>query len=235
MDRILTGMIVGAIMTLLIIIFKYLKRTWFEYQRKSKITDTYKPHSGNNNGNSGIVLKSLIVIGIIVWVIYAYSDSKISEKEPDSTEVPSSYENVSTNSDMNNSTNSEYSEPVKNKKFCFIEVRILKPVVYQGIVSEYSNIPAKVEKVESKIFSEIVEIEDYNEDVKYRLIDKFDKTLNESINIIELNFNAELTSTNNYNLIQTYEALPMHVDIISKEVNVFDSYSEAYKRREAKE
>lgn len=235
MDRILTGMIVGGIMTLLIIIFKYLKRTWFEYQRKSKITDTYKPHSGNNNGNSGIVLKSLIVIGIIVWVIYAYSDSKISEKEPDSTELPSSYENVSTNSDMNNYTNSEYSEPLKNKKFCFIEVRILKPVVYQGIVSEYSNIPAKVEKVESKIFSEIVEIEDYNEDVKYRLIDKFDKTLNESINMIKLNFNAELTSTNDYNLIQAYEALPMHVDIISKEVNVFDSYSEAYKRREAKE
>lgn len=231
--KILTGMVVGGVMTLLIIIFKYLKRTWLEYQRKSKITDAHKPNSENNN--SGIILKSLIVIGMVVWIIHTYSESKISEREQDSTEVPSSYENVSTNSDMNNSTNSEYSEPVKNKKFCFIEVKILKPVVYQGLVSEYSNIPAKVEKVESKIFSEIVEIEDYNEEVKYRLIDKFDKTLNESISIIKLNFNADLTSTNDYNLIQTYEALPINVDIISKEVNVFDSYSEAYKSREAKE
>ena len=237
MERILTGMVVGGVLGLFILVFNYLKRLWLEHPDKWNNIATYFANTGKKSaGNKDYfsTIRLLLGTGLIVWLISVYSNNyKTEESDLESIEYPS------TNNDNNqslpeNNIQTVYSniEPVKIKRFCFVEVKIIKPVIHQAYVSQYSSIPASVDSAEDKIISKIIEIDDYNEEVKYVIIDEFDKKVNQFVDIIKLNFSSELTMTNDYELMRMYRALPVEVPIVSKDVHVFDSFSEAYKNRE---
>jgi hypothetical protein len=237
MERILTGMIVGGVLGLFILIFNYLKRIWLEHPDKWNNIATFFANTEKKLGDNKDyfpTIKLLSGIGLIVWLISVYTNNyKSDESDLESIEYPS------TNNENNqplpeNNIQTVYSniEPVKIKKFCIVEVKIIKPVIHQAYVSQYSSIPASVDNAEDKIISKIIELDDYNEEIKYILIDEFDKKVNQFVHTIKLNFSAELTLTNDYELMQMYRSLPVEVNIVSKDVHVFESFSEAYKKRE---
>ncbi|MDG4950479.1 DUF4339 domain-containing protein [Weeksellaceae bacterium KMM 9724] len=120
-------------------------------------------------------------------------------------------------------------EPVKNFKYVYIvfDVSIPKELGYNEGMYDSSlgiNIKGTYYPIyeDSQLISDVLEIEDYSEDLKHRLFDSF-----ESQNIEPSGF-PSLRASNSQGIFE-YRA-----KVLQRNIYVFDSYSEASKHRRKK-
>lgn len=149
--------------------------------------------------------------------------------------------NDSFSSDSESQFESNVNEKVENSKFVYAVFTVEEPELIIKKEEYYSDDPydlrlkyKDVYDVElNKVFykSEIQEIYGYNEDIKYKILDDFQNEVNNQLilkkSVYSNNLWIKCKDDALRDLFKNYE-----FKIIDREVNSFDSYSEASKSKE---
>lgn len=114
------------------------------------------------------------------------------------------------------------------KKFIYIKIKISTPVLY-GKKSEFLDIPsicyAKYE--DENNLTDVIELDTYNEDIKYRLLDDFEKKVKEQYKNIGTSLYLEAFDKYGSREADEIKKEEYNIKILSRDIFVFDSYSEA--------
>lgn len=184
-----------------------------------------------------IILSIIFAIGNIVWKNKRSTtiENLQSETGIDSTALNPYYQNVYAKT-INNHT--------ENKRYVYIltTARIPKLKVSEiGGYMDFSTDTYKptqyyylVEWMESIYTTDIVEIANYNEDEKYKLLDKVDIDVNSKISYSNMNFQAELSLKCNDYREREKLSNENKATITGKEIFDFSSYAEASVHRKSK-
>lgn len=156
-------------------------------------------------------------------------------KEPNKESNNENYEvsNETENSSTNNSTDFDISQTnnnVDSKKFVYVVIEISKPIL-KGFKSKYYDIKnsCHIEFVNEYRFSDIIEVQQYNEDVKYKLLDDAQKVILNQNQYINQNLYANAVVEYGYDAADEIKNENYSIKILNREIMVFDSYSEASK------
>lgn len=179
------------------------------------------------------LFKSLIPVFIIVFVILGIVFYQKINKSEDANDFYNETSNETTNFE-NAGEITNYQEPIKVKKFVYVYFKVKIPkykyIQYDGLVisDRYSSVQKfySTEWDEIIYTTEIIEIDDYNEDEKFRILDNAESDINSKMNVYDLNYIAEVTVGCN----DSYEKdklLKEKSKIIETNIYEFNSYSEA--------
>lgn len=151
--------------------------------------------------------------------------------EPKSTNTSEPIESKVENTEIPE-TNSTFYDNVKSKKFVYIELKISKPVL-KGNKSDFYDIPniCYVDYEENIFTTDIIELDEYNEDIKYRIIDNAEKQIRNQNSYINQNLYADAVVEYGYDAAESVKNSNHKLKVLNTEVFVFDSYAEASKNR----
>ncbi len=204
-----------------------------EFVNLSNEDNFFENRIPNQNEVKFNLFKSLIPVFIIVFVILGVVFYKKINKSEDANDFYNETSTESTNYNDNEEL-TNYQDHVKNKKFVYVYFKVQIPKFKYVQIGEIdiSNKYSTVEKFystdwEDKVFTtDIIEIDDYNEDEKYRILDNAESEIYLKMDITDRNYYSEV----NYNCKDTYEKdklLKEKSKIIETNVYEFNSYSEA--------
>ncbi|WP_432221832.1 SHOCT domain-containing protein [Flavobacterium sp. TMP13] len=131
-------------------------------------------------------------------------------------------------------------EPIKIKKFVYVIMEVEKPSVKSIDKLSFDNALGILRTTETIYYliydkelytTDIIELEDYNEDEKYKILDSAKDKTNLQLAMYNNNFDVELSIKNdNYLLKEEFKKRPFR--IINTQIYEFDSYSEASIQKE---
>lgn len=200
-----------------------------------KLTDKPKALSDNHSVESaieekektnqlGLFLILISIIGIISFIGYNLYNKNKEIHTVKTIPIESNYQN-----------------PIKderkvNKKFLIATFKTEEPQVdyFEGYPDIHHLDGGFIKGVDSKTFvfleernyySDIQEILNYNEDEKYRFLDAMESIMEDKLFMINVNFRSSLSVERDYSKRTSLEE--NKAKIISRDVVVFDSYSEA--------
>lgn len=173
-----------------------------------------------------------------MFLLFIFSCNKKANSE---FEVESAIESPTTSDENNNLENNVVS---KNnlKKFVYVLIKIKTPKLdmyeFEGVytvdenINRHEEIPARTiysTKWEESVYSsDIIEIENYNEDEKYRMLDKAENNLSLQYKLDSSNMNYRLEIDTRCKDDSERDKLKENQSqITNSEVYVFDSYAEA--------
>ena len=169
----------------------------------------------------------LILIPLLIFLVSNNSESRIEE--------PYIVPMVETTPIEENNNSGIYNSTYENnnkKTFVYVKLSISKPVL-RGFKSSSYEIKSYcyVEYEESIYQTDIIELDEYNEDVKYQLLDKAEKNFKDSKLILNNNLYSEAVYEYGYEAAEIVKNANYSIKINSSEVLVFDSYAEASKSK----
>jgi uncharacterized membrane protein len=208
-----------------------------EYNAKESnhIVDQTK---GNNSVNNKTTIdrKIILFFGIFIVVIlitigYQYSNNISNFYDEDSYTS-----SASATSYYNNDNYSNYQPPIKTKKFIYVIFNIETPKLHTFSIEGYNDVTTNFYKpteyfystewIKSIFTSEIMEIEDYNEDNKNRILDQTESEMNEKLIIFDNNYNSEIIMKCNDDR-KREELKIAKSKVLQRNIYAFDTYSEA--------
>ena len=135
-------------------------------------------------------------------------------------------------SDDHSTTNQE---PIIAKKFVYIKIKAQIPVL-RGHKSEfYGDESYCYVELENEVFyTDIIEIESYNEDSKYKLIDNAENEISERYKFINNSLYSAAVVDYGYAAAKVLKENTYKIKIIDKELFPFESYSEASINKQTK-
>lgn len=167
-----------------------------------------------------IYVFSILFFVILLGSVIIYSDNNNNETKVDSTYVePMIVDTLNTN--VNN-----YQEPLKTKKFVYVVIEISKPTLDGYKPIDNKNWCYIVNKNENT-YSDIIELDTYNDDVKYKLLDEAEKNLFKNYSYLSQNLHSDAVVTYGYEAAEAIKGADCTIKILNRDVKVFDSYSEA--------
>jgi hypothetical protein len=118
------------------------------------------------------------------------------------------------------------------KKFAYVVIQISKPVLY-GEKSNFIDIPSicYAKYVVENNSTDIIELESYNEDIKYQLLDGFESRVKEKYKGIGTSLYLEAFDKYGSREAEEIKNAEYNIKILSRDIFVFDSYSEASKHK----
>lgn len=171
---------------------------------------------------------------IFAVIIFALNNSKINNY--DDTVIPADDLLVDSTYINNNYVNSNYQEPITIKKFVYVVIKVKTPKLSTfeiGGYTDYSTGMYKpVENIcstdweESYYSTEIIEVDDYNEDEKNRLLDKTENDIESKIYYTNLNYEVSVRN-NCRDESKKEELLKNKSKITDRQIFDFDTYSQA--------
>lgn len=132
------------------------------------------------------------------------------------------------NGNIGSQINADYIER-NNKKFIYVVIEISKPILKGFKPTENLDGDCYVVFVNEKRFSEVIEIENYNEDEKYKVLDKVQKEILKGNLYINQKLYGEAVVEYGYKAAEFLKNKDFPIKIINREVYDFNSYSEASK------
>jgi hypothetical protein len=178
-----------------------------------------------------ILFFATLIILILIIIGYQYSNNK-SNFHDDDTYTKA----ASTTSYYNNDNYSNYQEPLKTKKFIYVVFNVETPKLHTFLIEGYNDgitnfyRPTEyfysTEWTKSIFTSEIMEIEDYNEDSKNRILDQTESEMNEKLIIFDNNYNSEIIMKCNDER-KREELKIAKSKVLQRNIYAFDTYSEA--------
>lgn len=175
-----------------------------------------------------VYIFSILFFVVLIGILLTFSSSKNS----------SNYNNTKPAVDpleVTVDTNINHQEVIKNKKFVYIIFKIDAPKldIYKPIsIQEPFDFTPEPEPsfstdYESEtLVTNIVEIEDFNEDNKNRLIDSFDNELSRKLDTSNYIYQSDIL-VNCKDEARKYELEKERAKVVNTEVFEFDTYSEA--------
>ena len=189
-----------------------------------------KVEEKNTNFTALYVIIAVCILSI--GGIILYSNSEPSNLED--TYVPPAIDTTVVYN--TNSYNSNYQEPLKIKKFVYITFTVNTPKLYSYKTGGYNdpstNFPTPTEyhhytEWEEKTFTtDILEIEDYSEDNKNRMLDQTESEMKVKLSSYDSNYSLQVWRNCN-DEYKKEELLKEKSKIVKREAFDFDTYSEA--------
>jgi Short C-terminal domain len=190
--------------------------------------DNVEEKEQDKKGSSApIYILTILFFVILIGSVIIYSDNNNNETTVDSTYVePMVVDTLNTN------VNS-YQEPLKTKKFVYLVFKIDTPKLdaleiignaldnYRVTGYYYST------KWEEMVFStEVIEVEDYTEDNKNRMLDKFEAEMESKLKMYDYNYSFDV-KINCKDDSKKESLLKEQAKITKRDVYEFNTYSEA--------
>uniref|UniRef100_UPI00404921D6 hypothetical protein n=1 Tax=Gelidibacter sp. TaxID=2018083 RepID=UPI00404921D6 len=154
-------------------------------------------------------------------------------KEPKKEMINEEYNEPITAPELNSDYNEDYDflkEYNKSIKFAYTIFRISKPVL-RGHKSEFygdSNY-CYVEFEDEVIYSEILDVENYNEDTKYKLLDDVESEILNQNKYISSSLYSNAVVNYGYDVAKDLIDNKYKIKIIDRHISTFTSYAEASK------
>jgi hypothetical protein len=188
-----------------------------------------------------IALLSIILISVINWDNVLQKINIDSYNQENGSVEPAT--DISTSSyDSSNQMNSADANNIYQKKFAYVLIKIKTPKLdlyeFEGVytvdenINRHEEIPARTiystKWEESDYSTDVMEIENYNEDEKYRMLDKAENniSLQHNLSSSDMNFRLEIDARCKDNA-ERERLKENKSQITNSEVYVFDSYAEA--------
>ncbi|MBP6039938.1 MAG: SHOCT domain-containing protein [Flavobacterium sp.] len=220
-----------------------IKRIQIIYQKEFNteesndiIDQTKESYSVNIDDKTTIDRKIILFFGIFIVVILIIVGSQYSNIKSDFYNEDTFTTDTSTTSYYDNYNNINHQEPINNKKFVFVVFNVETPKLHTFSIEGYNDgitnfyRPAEyfysTEWTKSIFTSEIIEIEDYNEDSKNRILDQTELQMNEKLRISDIKYNSEIILKCNDER-KKEELKDAKSKILEKNIYAFDTYSEA--------
>lgn len=180
----------------------------------------------------------IIIIIIACFALFSLFNNKHYDNEDvdiQSTTVDSSYIN-------NNYQNTVNVEPIKIKKFVYIVTKVSIPTLRTEQVGGYTDYSTNtytpinyfyITEWENHCYSTaITEIDDYNEDEKYKFLDKTENNIKSNFVYSDSNYESSV-NTNCYSQSKKEELLKEKSKITDHQIFEFDTYAEASVHKQA--
>lgn len=178
---------------------------------------------------------------ILVYSLFLLFILSCNKKANSEFEVESAIESP-TSSDENSNLENNVASKNNLKKFVYVLIKIKTPKLdsyeFEGVytidenINRHEEIPARTiysAKWEESVYStDIMEIENYNEDEKYRMLDNAENniSLQHNLSSSDMNFRLEIDARCKDNT-ERERLKENKSQITNSEVYVFDSYAEA--------
>lgn len=164
--------------------------------------------------------KSAIILALCLTSCFT-EPKKINNKKFETTTS-----NVDTTSSIKNNIIDK--KPLKIKKFVYVVVSTKTPIL-RGNISEMIDIRNSCYvDFENEVFSsDIVEVQNYNEDVKYKLIDEAESKILEKNQYVSNSLYSNAVVTYGYDAAEHLKNNNYRIKVVNSKLFTFDSYSEA--------
>ncbi|MBM6499759.1 SHOCT domain-containing protein [Flavobacterium macrobrachii] len=197
----------------------------------TNLEDNSENNKKENSNNTFVYIFIVITVVLLSILIISQNIENNVEQNYDSpTSVAidsSAYENVN--------TNYNYQEPIKNKKFVYVVMKIEKPILDVYEPTGYTNSFGFYEKpdpiysinYEKETYTtDIIEISDYNIDEKYRVLDDAKNKIYSKLKFVDDAFSTNLwINCKDDNKRKEFKGLSSK--ITDSQIFEFDKYSEA--------
>jgi hypothetical protein len=184
------------------------------------LDNTEEKQQAKKGSSTPIYVFSILFFVILLGSVIIYSENNNNETNVDSTYVePMVVDTLNTN------VNS-YQEPLKTKKFAYVVIEISKPTLDGYKPIDNKNWCYIVNKNENT-YSDIIELDTYNDDIKYKLMDEAEKNLFKNYSYLSQNLYTNAVVTYGYEAAEAIQGQDCSITILKRDVKVFDSYSEA--------
>lgn len=191
----------------------------------------YDKGKKKNNTPSYLILLAVFLIVTILMLIFSTSNNSYDTEPSLQTN-----ESINNNSTTVQNENYNYSNPQTVKKYIYIALKISSPkfvvIEIPGYYEPLSNNYKPAEYVygvdwkESNYTTDIIEVEDYNENSKFKLLDEAEKNIRFQLSIFDSNFITDVWAKCK-DEFKRKEYENNKSKIISSNILDFDSYSEA--------
>lgn len=151
-------------------------------------------------------------------------------KEPKSENNAESVENnFTTTKTLETIDNNTYKKE-NQKKYVYIKVKISKPIL-RGNKSEFYDLPSTcyVDYEDNDFLTDIIELDYYDENVKYKLLDDTEKIVMDKFKYLSLYGDAVVEY--GYKAAENIKNSSYSTKIIQSDIFVFDSYADASKNK----
>lgn len=146
---------------------------------------------------------------------------------------------IDTSTTYNTTNEKSFTKPLKIKKYAYIRIKTEIPEIYNGENYKFSS-KEKYTKEESAVYfcsfyfkdtiftSDVIEIEDYNENSEKMFLADYQKIVREKLNKIDYNVReVKLIECKNPDDLIVIKKKKIESKITNKQIYKFDSYSEA--------
>ena len=201
-----------------------------EYVENIKLPTNEAPKKEDSNNTFVYLFIGIAIVFLLIFIISQNVENNVEQNydSPATVAVDSSaYENVN--------TNYNYQEPIKNKKFVYVVMKIEKPILDVYEPTGYTNSFGFYEKpdpiysinYEKETYTtDIIEISDYNIDEKYRVLDDAKNKMYSKLKFVDDAFSTNLwVNCKDDNKRKEFKGLSSK--ITDSQIFEFDSYSEA--------
>ena len=173
-------------------------------------------------------MKKYLIIVFSLLLISCFTEPKkvnLSLEEDKSTESLN---------DVNNKHETETRIVEENlPKFIYAKLKISKPVLYGRKYNSMLDLASYCDIMyeDAEYITDITEVAFYDEDIKYKLLDKVEKTIENNSTVLQQNLYGNAVVDYGYEAAEHLKNEKYKIKINTKEVLVFDSYAEASKSR----
>lgn len=202
-----------------------------EYVENIKLPTNEAPKKEDSNNTFVYLFIGIAIVFLSIFIISQNVENNVEQNydSPASVAVDSSaYENVN--------ANYNYQEPIKIKKFVYVVFNVETPKLHTFTIEGGYDYTTNFYKPSETFYStkwekssfqtEILEIEDYNEDNKNRILDQTESQMYEKLRIYDSNYNSDIIV--NCNDDREKEKLKeAKSKITDRNIYEFHSYSEA--------
>lgn len=196
-----------------------------------------KPEQTNlkqENSNSRLI-NILLTLFVLTLISISLIISQVKEPESEiNYDSPAVVEDTVVYNYQN--SNNDYKEPIKNIKYVYIIFDIEKPVLKVSVFEKISSLSTNLhsspqdiystELVKISFISDILEIEDYSEDNKNRILDLTEAKLYDRLRNFDSDYNFDIISKCK-DETQRNELQEAKSKIVERNIYEFDTYSEA--------
>ncbi|RKS92673.1 putative oligomerization/nucleic acid binding protein [Flavobacterium limicola] len=176
-----------------------------------------------------IYIGSILFFALVSWGILIYSNKTTSNSKDVFTPIAI---------DTSAVYNTNYQEPLKVKKYAYVVITVKYPILltsqtggsYDSDTSSFTPIIyyCDIAWENKDRITDIFEIEDYNEDVKYMHLDKAEKDVKNELFYLKDNFTASiLRDCKNDDKREIIKGQNYKSEVTDRQIFTFDSYSEA--------
>jgi hypothetical protein len=205
---------------------------------KTYINSTEEKVEEKKESSTPIYIRSILFFAVLVGGTMLYSNYNEENIGIENDYVPPAVAIDSSATYNANSYDSNYKESLKVKKYAYIVITVKSPKLetsqikgmYDVTTGFYTPTVYYCDVVweNKKQITDILEIEDYNDDIKYMYLDKAEKGVNEKLNYTKGNFNTSvLVDCEDYNKREEIRAEDYKSEVIDRQIFTFDTYSEA--------
>jgi uncharacterized membrane protein len=182
-------------------------------------------------------LSFLALIGLYLLIYLFFNNGNIGNENIDGqpTAIDSTYIN-------NSYQNTTYVEPLKIKKFVYIVTKVSIPTLHTEQIGGYTDYSTNtytpinyyylIEWEKHCYSTEINEIDDYNEDEKYKFLDKIENNIKSNFLYSDGNYESSV-NTNCNSESKKVELLENKSKITYHQIFEFDTYAEASLSKQA--